>query len=118
MTAHATAAHPSRNYVRIWAILCGLLAVSIIGPMFGVRVVTLVAAFGVAIVKAFLVAKHFMHLDIEKRWAAYILLAMLAFMFVMFGGMAPDVLKHTGLRWEKTYVEPATGATGGHGPGQ
>ena len=48
-----------------------------------------------------------MHLDIEKRWVTYILLGMIAFMIVMFGGFAPDVSKHSGQRWHKTYVEPA-----------
>jgi caa(3)-type oxidase subunit IV len=105
MADHAHAHH--RNYVKIWAILCVLLVVSIVGPMFGIRVVTLITAFGIALVKAYLVARNFMHLDIEKKWVGYILLAMIAFMIVMFGGVAPDVLKHGGQRWQKTYVEPA-----------
>jgi membrane protein YdbS with pleckstrin-like domain len=49
-----------------------------------------------------------MHLNIEKKWVAYILGFMLALMLVFFGGVAPDVLRHEGLRWQKTYVEPAT----------
>jgi len=122
MTEHAAPAHaahahhPPRNYIKIWALLCALLVVSIVGPTLEIRVVTLVTAFGVAIVKAYLVAKHFMHLDIEQRWVAYILLAMLAFMLVYFGGVAPDVLKHTGHRWEKTYAEPAAAAPVDHTP--
>jgi caa(3)-type oxidase subunit IV len=110
--AHAHDAHGERHYVRIWALLCILLAVSIIGPMIGIRLLTLITAFGVAIVKAFLVAKHFMHVNIEKRWVAYILLAMIAFMVVLFWGVSPDVLKHSGHGWEKTFTEPH--ATGGH----
>ena len=43
---HGHEAHGERHYVKIWAILCVLLAVSIIGPMFGIRLVTLVTAFG------------------------------------------------------------------------
>jgi caa(3)-type oxidase subunit IV len=117
LTDHATAghagaghAHEPRDYIRIWALLCVLLVVSVIGPTLEIRVVTLITAFGVAIVKAYLVAKHFMHLGIEKRWVAYILLAMLAFMLVYFGGVAPDVLKQTGHQWDKTYTEPASAA--------
>ena len=49
-----------------------------------------------------------MHLNIEKKWVGYILGFMLALMLVFFGGVAPDVLEHEGLQWEKTYVEPAT----------
>lgn len=110
MASHSTAdAHATHhtNYVKIWAILCVLLVVSVVGPMFGIRVVTLITAFGIAIVKAFMVAKYFMHLGIEKKWVTYILVAMLAFMLVMFGGFFPDVMRHSGQRWEKTYQEPA-----------
>ena len=112
-TEHAAAHHAPRNYVRIWALLVVLLVVSIVGPTLEIRVVTLITAFGVAIVKAYIVAKHFMHLDIERRWVAYILVAMLAFMLVYFGGVAPDVLKHAGHQWEKTYEEPAPAAPAG-----
>ena len=104
--------HGSTKYVRIWAILCGLLAVSVAGPMVGVRFVTLVTAFGVAIVKAYMVCNYFMHLNIEKKFVVYILCAMLAFMVVFFSGIAPDVLEHEGQHWQKTYVEPAAGGGG------
>lgn len=115
MTDHAHAAdshdHHARDYVKIWALLCGLLFVSIVGPMIGIKIVTLITAFGIAIVKAFLVCKHFMHINIEKRWVAYVLLAMIAFMVVLFVGVAPDVMHHGGLKWQKSYSEPAsTGA--------
>jgi caa(3)-type oxidase subunit IV len=114
MSAHTHAqAHPGHhtNYVKIWAILCVLLVVSVVGPMFGHRVITLITAFGIAIVKASMVANYFMHLNIEKKWVTWILLVMLAFMLVFFGGVAPDVLENEGQQWNKTYVEPAT-----HGP--
>ena len=96
------------RYVKIWAILCGLLAVSVAGPLVGIRLLTLMTAFGVAIVKASLVARHFMHLNIEKRWVAYLLLAMVAFMLVMFAGIAPDVMRHSGHGWENTSAAGAT----------
>lgn len=105
-------AHSSSHYVKIWAILCGLLVVSIVGPMLGIRLVTLITAFGIAIVKAYLVAKHFMGLGIERRWVTYILVGMIAFMVVFFGGISPDVLRHRGAQWQKTYQEPAVT---GHG---
>ena len=106
-TTHASHANHDARYVKVWAILCGLLVISVIGPMFGHRVITLITAFGIAIVKAGMVARNFMHLNIEKKWVTWILLAMVAFMLVMFGGVAPDVLKSSGARWHKTYVEPA-----------
>ena len=51
---------------RIGQILLGLLIVSVVGPMAGIRALTLVTAFGIALVKAYMVAKNFMHLDVEK----------------------------------------------------
>ena len=106
--------HDNAHYIRIWAILCALLVVSVAGPMVGIRFITLVTAFGIAIVKAYLVCSHFMHLNIEKKFVVYILGAMLAFMVVFFSGVAPDVLEHEGQRWQKTYVEPATGGSPEH----
>ncbi len=113
--AHAHAhggGHGDAFYIRIWGILLVLLIVSVIGPELGIRVVTLITAFGIAIVKAYMVGKHFMHLGIEKKWVVYLLLTMLAFMLLMFAGVAPDVLEHDGRNWIKLYEEPAAGAGG------
>ena len=89
------------NYVKIWAILCVLLAVSIVGPFFGIRIVTLVTAFGIAIVKAYLVAKNFMHVNVQPRYVAMMLGTALAFLLIFFAGVAPDVMKAEGTLWEK-----------------
>ena len=108
MTDHAHAAEhpaghaPHRNYVLIWAILTALLVVSVTGPMIGIRVITLTAAFGVALVKAYLVAKNFMHLDIEKPIVHWALGIALVFMVLLYAGVAPDVQKTTGDHWTKT----------------
>lgn len=101
MSEHAAATeHPAHtNYVKIWAILCVLLAISVAGPSLHIKVVTLITAFGIAIIKAYLVATRFMHLNIEKRFVVYILGAMITLMLLMFGGVAPDILKHEGARW-------------------
>jgi caa(3)-type oxidase subunit IV len=106
-SAHADAPHRHEtNYVAIWGALCALLAISVLGPMAGVRLLTLITAFGIAIVKAYMVCRYFMHLNIEKKWVVYILGFMVALMLVFFGGVAPDVSRAEGLRWQKTYVEP------------
>jgi caa(3)-type oxidase subunit IV len=105
-SAHADAPHHETNYVAIWGTLCALLAISVLGPMVGVRLLTLITAFGIAIVKAYMVCRYFMHLNIEKKWVVYILGFMVALMLVFFGGVAPDVSRAEGLRWQKTYVEP------------
>ena len=99
MTTAAHVHHP--NYVRVWAILVVLLIVSVVGSMSHVREVVLVAAFGVAVVKAYLVAKNFMHVNVEKRWVPYLLIMCLLFIAIFFAGVAPDVMKHTGLNWSK-----------------
>jgi caa(3)-type oxidase subunit IV len=89
--------HP--NYVKIWAILVVLLIVSVFGSMVHIRGVMLLAAFGVAFVKAYLVAKNFMHVNVEKRWVPYLLIMCLLFIGVLFAGVAPDVMKHSGRNW-------------------
>jgi caa(3)-type oxidase subunit IV len=95
-------AHDDKYYVKIWAILCGLLVVSIIGPELGIKVVTMITAFGIAVVKAYLVATRFMHINSEKKIIPYMLGTMLAIMALMIGAMSPDVMKHEGARWENT----------------
>ncbi len=99
---HAAAAHPHPNYVKIWAILCVLLVVSVTGPMLHIRVVTLVAAFGIAVVKAYMVAKNFMHLNVEKPIVHYIMGIGVALMVLMYGALAADVQKESGQNWKKS----------------
>lgn len=98
--ADAHGGHHEVNYVRVWAILLALLVVSVVGPMFGIRVLTLITAFGIAIVKAYLVAKNFMHLNVERRFVVYLMAAMLGLMLQFFWGTSPDVMHHYGKNWE------------------
>jgi caa(3)-type oxidase subunit IV len=91
--------HP--NYVKVWAILVVLLVISVIGPTLRIREVTLITAFGIAVVKAYLVARNFMHINFERRFVSYLVLTMLVFMFLFFAGVAPDVMKREGTQWEK-----------------
>jgi caa(3)-type oxidase subunit IV len=103
MSAHAQAhEHHHPNYVRIWAILVGLLVVSVVGPMLGIRAVTLIAAFGIALVKAYMVAKNFMHLDVEKPIVHWALALALVLMVLLYAGISPDVGRDHGQRWTKT----------------
>ena len=76
----------SRNYVKIWAILLALLVVSVLGPMFEIQIVTLITAFGIAVVKAYMVAKHFMHIDHAARYVSYLIVTCLVFMLLFFAG--------------------------------
>ena len=108
------AQHP--NYVKVWAILVALLIVSVLGSRTHIREVVLIAAFGVAVVKAYLVAKNFMHVTVEKRWVPYLLVMCLLFVAILFAGVAPDVMKHSGLHWANpSALRPAgSGATAKH----
>jgi caa(3)-type oxidase subunit IV len=110
MSEHAAAAHEHEhpNYIKIWGILLVLLCVSIAGPFLEIKVVTLITAFGVAIVKAYMVAKNFMHLNIERQYVVYLIMTMLVFVLLFFAGTSPDVMKWEGDNWVKPKVEQAS----------
>ena len=106
--------HGQAHYVKIWAILLVLLLLSVLGPVVAPHVafgfleawmITLMTAFGIAVVKAYLVAANFMHLNIEKRYISYLLSAMLMLMLLFFAGTAPDVMEHEGQNWENVAAE-------------
>lgn len=105
MTTEPHVHHP--NYVKIWAILVALLIVSVLGSMSSIRPVVLAAAFGVALVKAFLVAKNFMHVMVEKRWVPYLLVVCLLFVVILFAGVSPDIMKNSGLHWNNDAAQKA-----------
>lgn len=110
-TPHAEGAHHV-NYVKIWAILLVLLVVSITGPFVGqatgLFIITLITAFGIAFVKAYLVAKNFMHLNMERPVIHYALAAALAIMVLFFAAVSPDVMNHEGRRWVNTAAKAET----------
>ena len=85
MADHAATAHGHPNYIKVWAILLVLLVVSTLGPMLEIKVLTLITAFGVAIIKAYMVAKNFMHLNIERSYVIYLILTMLVFVLLYHG---------------------------------
>ena len=106
--------HGQAYYVKIWAILLVLLILSIMGPLVAPYVafgfledwmITLMTAFGIAIVKAYLVAANFIHLNVEKKYITYLLSTMLMLMLLFFAGTAPDVMKHKGQNWENVAAE-------------
>ena len=91
--------HP--NYVKVWVALTILLAISVAGPFVGIKAVTLITAFGVACVKAYLVARNFMHINFARRYVVYLVVTCLVFMLLFFAGTAPDVMEQEGWHWEK-----------------
>lgn len=102
---HSDDAHSPAHYKKIWAILVGLLVLSVLGPELGIKSVTLFTAFGIAVIKAYMVAKNFMHLNVEKRFVVYLLTTALAFMFLFYAGTAPDVMQHHGHNWKNVAAE-------------
>lgn len=101
--AQVQEAHESHHidYRKVYFWLCGLLVVSVVGPMFGIQAVTLITAFGIACVKAYLVARNFMHINIARRYVTYLVATGLVFMLLFFAGTAPDVMKPSGTNWVK-----------------
>jgi len=95
------AAHGDSHYVKIWAILLVLLTISILGPMVGIKWLTLLTAFGIAFVKAYLVIVNFMHINLTPRFVIYMFTTSLIFMLLFFAGTAPDVMKSHGTNWKK-----------------
>ena len=92
--------HEHPNYVKIWYWLLVLLAISVAGPMLEVPAITLITAFGIAIIKAFLVAANFMHLKFEKKIIWLLLIMSLCLLGVFFFGTAPDVMMTEGDQWK------------------
>ena len=93
--------HEHPNYIKVYWILQALLVISVIGPEFEIQIVTLITAFGVACVKAYMVAVNFMHINIAKRYVTYLVATCLVFMLLFFAGTAPDVMKAEGDNWAK-----------------
>ena len=105
---HGSAAHGESHeahYVRIWAILVVLLLVSYFGPMVATKLgwhwLLLTTAFGVAVIKAYMVAKNFMHINVENRIIHFMMITGVALMVLLYGAIAPDIQKGTGQNWQK-----------------
>ena len=121
MSEHAE--HGDSHYIKIWGYLLVLLLISFVGPMAEIQWLTLLTAFGIALVKAYLVAVHFMHINLTPRFMIYTITTTLVFMLLFFAGTAPDVMKNQGTNWEKpSWIEAerayAAGEVGGGGHGE
>jgi len=95
------------NYKKIYFTLVGLLIISVMGPFAGILIVTLVTAFGIAVVKASMVIRNFMHLKDEKRLMVWMLTTSLILMALMFAGLSVDILNHEGRNWENLAARAA-----------
>ncbi|MCB1236273.1 MAG: caa(3)-type oxidase subunit IV [Verrucomicrobiae bacterium] len=116
MSDHENHSHP--NYVKIWGVLLVLLIVSILGPLIGVLAVTLITAFGIAVVKAWMVAQNFMHLKTESKIVPLLLLSMIVLLGTLFFGVASDILNTEGQNWRLLDPDAGAGEAAGHHGGE
>ncbi|MBF0279855.1 MAG: cytochrome C oxidase subunit IV family protein [SAR324 cluster bacterium] len=105
MSQDAAHGNHDARYIKIWGILVVLLAISVAGPMLEIQVITLITAFGIAIVKALMVCAYFMHLNVEKRYIWYMLIISVAFMGIFYFGSAPDVMQGSGTQWKDCVLD-------------
>ena len=64
-----------------------------------IPIITLITAFGIAVVKAYMVAANFMHLKFEKHIVWFMMIMSLILLGVFFFGVAPDVMQTEGDQW-------------------
>lgn len=111
--AHDAAHDPAKEaehlkrYFKIYLSLVVLFLISWAGPAVFAHNKTLVllTAFGIALVKAYLVCANFMHLNVEKKYIIYLLTIALTFMFLFYAGASPDVMEHRGRNWENVAAQ-------------
>ncbi len=96
--------HGPKHYAKIWLILLVLLIISAAGPEAGIQWLTLLTAFGIAVVKAYMVARNFMHINLQPAFISYIVGIGLLFMLLFYAGTAGDVMKQSGDNWVKPPV--------------
>lgn len=80
----------TRHYFIIWIWLCLLVFVSIAAALLLPKVQALVLIFAVAVTKALLVARNYMHLKNERVILYAIALVPLAFVIILLFALFPD----------------------------
>jgi caa(3)-type oxidase subunit IV len=80
----------SRHYLMIWIWLLALVLVSVAAASILPKTQALVLIFAVAIVKALLVARNFMHLKNERAIIYALVLVPLAFVIILLFALFPD----------------------------
>lgn len=84
----------SRHYFIIWLWLVGLVAFSIAASSILPKTEALALIFTIAIVKALLVARNYMHLKNERPIYYAMALVPLAFVVIFLFGLFPDFVYH------------------------
>ena len=89
----ATHTHDSvRLYVGLWAVLLALLGISLGLGALGNAVVATSLIFGIATLKAFLVAFYYMRLRWEPAYITYTLFIAAGFVLILFVALIPDIV--------------------------
>lgn len=84
-----------RQYVVIFALLIGLLTLSIPVALYGSGTVSTLIIYGVATAKAYLVMHDYMHMKLEPRFITIIMIGCFAAVVYMFVLLYPDVVLHS-----------------------
>lgn len=107
MSEHDEGKHEYPSYTRIYIALVVLLAISVAGNFTGVMWITLIIAFGVALLKANLVVQNFMHLKTERRIIKWMLATSLMLIVLFMAGTMSDIMKHHGVNWVNVSAQEA-----------
>ena len=84
----------TRHYMTIWYWLMGLVIVSVLAASILPKQQAMVLIFAVALVKALLVARNYMHMKTESTLIHAIVLVPLAFIVIFLIGLFPDFVYH------------------------
>lgn len=86
----------SRGYLMVWYWLMGLVIASVVAATLLPKPQALVVIFTMAVIKALLVARHYMHLKHERAIIYALVLVPLLFIVVFLFGLFPDFVYHAG----------------------
>jgi len=84
----------TRHYFVIWLWLLALLAISVVATLVLPKVTAVVLIFSVAIIKALLVARNYMHLKNERAITYAMVLVPLTFVIILLFALFPDFVFH------------------------
>ena len=84
--------HKTSFYVWIWVALVAMLGISLALGMEGHTTLATGLIFGIAALKAWMVAVYYMGLSYEPRYIAWILITGILFMAVLFVALIPDMV--------------------------
>ena len=84
----------NRQTLTIWYWLMALVVFSVVAASFLPKTQAIILIFAIAIIKALMVARHYMHMKHEKALIYAIALVPLAFIIIFLFGLFPDFVYH------------------------